>query len=92
MDKERMFIRGEMKQKKSMENMRWGGYLFIADFTPPEGDEQMGAEEAEVLFGALQMAARYQMLTKKEVESIATICTDAAVRCGYLKEVTEEMS
>lgn len=52
----------------------------------------MGAEEAEVLFGALQMAARYQMLTKKEVESIATICTDAAVRCGYLKEVTEEMS
>lgn len=90
MDKERKFIQGDMKTKEDMSNMAAGGYMVIADFEPPEGEKQMRVDQAQTLIAATQLITRFQMLTEKEADRILEICENAAVRCGFFKEVTEE--
>lgn len=89
MDKERKFIQGDMKTKKDMSNMAAGGYMVIADFEPPKGEKQMNVEQSKTLLAATQLTTRFQMLTEKEADQILEICENAAVRCGFFKEVTE---
>lgn len=90
MDKKTIFKQGDMKTKKDMSNMAAGGYMVIADFEPPEGDKQMNVERAQTFMAAAQIISRFQMLTEKETDQIMEVCTKAAVRCGFLVEVTEE--
>lgn len=83
MEKKRL-VPGKIKTKTNTDG---GGYFIIADFNPPPGEKQMNVAQSAELMNATQLAIRYQMFTEKEADQIHEICVNAAVRCGFLKEV-----